>query len=146
MPNCIYYKKNRERWLICPMNCLISLSLSCSMFFYPKMGELQDMRDYINMLVLDTDMARYNATHPMHESAWVFQKLWGIGCPNKWDMRILQVFFFAREYFISVEIWKWSWTRKMIGLPNKWGEGKKKKRPHDHSELLSLKIANIVTR
>jgi len=39
------------------------------MFFYPKMGELQDMRDYINMLVLDTDMARYNATHPMHESA-----------------------------------------------------------------------------
>lgn len=108
MPNCIYYKKNRERWLICPMNCLISLSLSCSMFFYPKMGELQDMRDYINMLVLDTDMARYNATHPMHESAWVFQKLWGIGCPNKWDMRILQVFFFCKGIFY------FSWNMKMI--------------------------------
>lgn len=69
------------------MNCLISLSLSCSMFFYPKMGELQDMRDYINMLVLDIDMARYNSTHPMkvHECL----KVMGIGCPNKWDMRIL---------------------------------------------------------
>lgn len=44
-------------------------------------------RDYINMLVLDIDMARYNSTHPMkvHECL----KVMGIGCPNKWDMRIL---------------------------------------------------------